>query len=76
MGTALVSCRCGCHCEPARIDAHRPTAPGGRGESVFAVRHIRISNASGTCVLRVRILHETSSGNHKFKLSGLTLSVV
>ena len=77
MGVARISCVDDCECEAVDIDAH---VPGGRF-SVFkaktinarrrsTVAAVRGDDACG-CKVEVRILEQTRSGEHKFKVLSL-----
>jgi len=72
MGRAEVSCHHGCRCPGSTLDGHRIDTD--RNISVFAPHQIRVTGASASCVVRVRVLDESSTVGHKFKLS--TLNVV
>mmetsp|Transcript_28807 Transcript_28807/g.61973 ORF Transcript_28807/g.61973 Transcript_28807/m.61973 type:complete len:107 (-) Transcript_28807:81-401(-) len=79
MGIASVECVGDCYCPTEQVDAH---VPGGKF-SVFKARTIRLHRAekrptqpaSGKpgcgCGLKLTILQNTSSGEHKFKVLSL-----
>ena len=69
MGRAEISCHHGCRCQGSTLDGHRIDAD--RNVSVFAPHQIRVTGASASCVVRVRVLDESSTVGHKFKLSSL-----
>ena len=72
MGRAEVTCHAGCTCEPVTLDGHRVDAD--RNVSVFAGCHLELRGASASCIVRVRVLEDTSTDGHKFKLGLLTVS--
>jgi hypothetical protein len=72
MGTARVSCATGCACSPLVLDAHETTRRDSL-ETVAPPLHVH-GQPHATCVLRVRLLPETSSGEHKFKLTALIVT--
>ena len=68
MGVLGVSCVAGCVCEPTELDAH---VDGGR-VSVERRGELAVSQAE-LCTLRLRVLDRTSSGERKWKLTGVTV---
>ncbi|EFJ52634.1 hypothetical protein VOLCADRAFT_85814 [Volvox carteri f. nagariensis] len=68
MGVAEVSCVSGCSCDPVEIDAHIKE----RVSQVYMSR--LVVSQSRECVLEVKVTDKTSSGEHKFKVSGLVLA--
>jgi len=81
MGIAKVSCVDDCSCEPVEIDAH---VPGGKfsvfkAKTIVATRQAaaglhKVDEACG-CKVEVRILEQTKSGEHKFKVLSLMTAV-
>lgn len=72
MGIAQVRCQGGCMCPAETIDAH----DASRKTSEHASRMLRLSQvtvADALCELNVTVLGATSSGEHKFKLTGLVV---
>ena len=74
-GQGIVSIHClrSCWCAEQRIDAHKPAAEGGRNESVFAEYSFGVTGRTRDCGLRLRVLEETSSGGHGFKVRTLVV---
>ena len=70
MGAAALSCAAGCACEPAVLQGHV-----NGSVSVEHDAHVAVTQAEA-CVLQLRVLPETSSGGHKFKLLGVTLGAL
>ena len=82
MGMAVVQCVRDCSCSPRVVDAHAPTPQGERNVSVYKQMSLSVSSAQspreGTgrgadhgvrqCWIRMRVLPNTSSGEHKFKV--------
>ena len=67
MGVAELRCTAGCTCTPQRIDAHRRVR-----QSVFTMHSFAIERAhDDSCTMEIRLLQETSSGEHKFKVRSL-----
>ena len=66
MGRALVTCVSGCTCEPTLIDGHSST---GR-HSVPLLEELQVSSAR-RCVLQLKVMEGTSSGEKKFKVMQL-----
>ena len=88
MGRARVSCvGSGCACSPLTVDAHVPTSPGARNETIWrrvglqvvvrsqAQPQVTSRQRAHECSMRLRVLPETSSGEHKFKLSLATVEL-
>ena len=75
MGRAHVSCARGCACDSTTLDSFRVSRT--RNVSVFARHMLEIrGHASAMCIVRVRVLPESSTDGHKFKLGSLlTVSV-
>lgn len=73
MGRIKLRCLGGCRCATHILDAHRVTH-SERNASVYADHEFALRGASAGCVLRARILNETSSGGHKFKMRFLALT--
>ena len=81
MGRARLHCAGACRCEPLEIDAHRPA--GGKGNlSITEVLPVDLSDApmeqdvqlwaaQCACTVWLRVLPESSSGEHKFKVVAL-----
>ena len=75
MGQASVSCTAGCSCITELIDAHSSK----QRTSIIATHRVPITESAAGgpwCVLRVVVLDGTSSGEHKFKLTGLLVGAV
>ncbi|GFR42716.1 hypothetical protein Agub_g3640 [Astrephomene gubernaculifera] len=68
MGKARISCVSGCACEEVVVDAHITQ----RVSQVYMAR-ILVSQAR-ECLMEVTVLDQTSSGENKFKVSGLVVS--
>jgi hypothetical protein len=64
MGRAVVSCVSGCACEPSVIDAHEAVTK----HSINRLHEVHVS-ASRACILQIKVLQQSSSGQHKFKVS-------
>ena len=58
------SCVSGCHCHPKYVDGHHE-----EHNSQTFLAQLDVSQA-GECVLGIRLLTNTSSGEHKFKVGG------
>lgn len=85
MGIAHVSCVHGCSCEARELDAHRRS---GRNVSVYVEASVVVrfhpsapsAAESGRapprrhCAMALRVLGRTSSGEHRFVLTRLTVS--
>ena len=70
MGRVLVECQAGCTCMPQVIDGHHVDPI--RNTSVFVETSLAVcAVASQLCQLRITVLHDSSSGLHKFKLRSL-----
>ncbi|KAJ1640129.1 hypothetical protein T492DRAFT_832329 [Pavlovales sp. CCMP2436] len=84
-GIAEVSCTGGCACGAQRVDSHNPSEQtstlGVLNLPFFEVAPARIKrekladSAGALCLLRLRVLNETSSGAHKFKLVRMIVEV-
>ena len=78
MARALLRCRLPCTCETQTIDAHRTS--NERNSAVYQMHAFELAapaNVTGSaseCELEVRVLPQTSSGEHKFKLQQLTVT--
>ena len=72
MGVAAVRCVAGCACDEQRIDAHQRD---GQRASVF-VTHDFEATMTTHCSLEVRVLEETNSGEHKFKIAKAVVNEV
>lgn len=70
MGAAALSCVAGCACEPATLQGHVSGSV-----SVEFDAHLPVTQAEA-CTLQLRVLPETSSGGHKFKLLGVSLGAL
>ena len=79
MGQARLSCVGGCTCTPTVYDAHANASRVSLSETGPPValheKSGRIGNASA-CTLLLRVLASTRSGEHKFKLTALTVAPV
>ncbi len=82
MGMVSVQCAGDCDCKAETVDAH---VPGGKF-SVFKARTLAVRRAEQPrpspskrkdcgCVLKLEILKETGSGEHKFKVLSLMTAV-
>ena len=69
MGQAQVSCVSGCECEGMLVDAH-----DGRFQQSITQSATLLVTMSEECVIKLVVMHETSSGGHKFKLQHVTTS--
>ncbi|EFJ52999.1 hypothetical protein VOLCADRAFT_85815 [Volvox carteri f. nagariensis] len=68
MGVAEVSCISGCSCDPTEVDALIQ-------EEVSQVYLVGLVVSQSTeCVIEVLVLNRTSSGEHKFKVSGVVVA--
>ncbi|KAG2496419.1 hypothetical protein HYH03_005645 [Edaphochlamys debaryana] len=68
MGVADFSCVSGCECTPLVTDAHIK-------QQVSQVYFARLDvTQSKECVIQVKVLEQTSSGERKFKVSGVVVS--
>jgi len=72
MGIARVHCVSGCVCIPQELDAHRP--PSRRNVSIFRDGLIQVDFTTARCEMALRLLHRTSSGQHKWVLTRVTVS--
>ena len=81
MGIARLHCSGGCSCEPQTIDAHQLGEV--RNVSIFTQYAFRVQaggraangkRASRDCELALRVLAQTSSGGHKFKVRSLSIT--
>jgi hypothetical protein len=63
MGSAWLFCMSGCKCASQTINAHHAV----RQSTVFLVRLLPTEHAD--CMIGVKVLHNTTSGKHKFKVS-------
>lgn len=72
MGRAQVSCHRGCTCALSTIDGHRVDAD--RNVSVFVPHQLQVHGAAASCVVRVRVLEQSSTLGHKFKLSTVNVA--
>jgi hypothetical protein len=70
MGAARLACASGCECEPAVLEGHV-----NGSVSVECDAHVAVTQATA-CTLQLRVLEETRSAGHKFKLLGVTLSAL
>ncbi|GLC64570.1 hypothetical protein PLESTF_000180000 [Pleodorina starrii] len=68
MGVATISCVSGCSCESVEVDALIPD----RVSQVY-LAGLNASQAR-ECVIEVRVLDRTRSGEHKFKVSGVVVA--
>jgi hypothetical protein len=62
MGSAWIFCASGCKCASQTINAHHSL----RQSTVFLARLLPTENAD--CVIGVKVLRNTTSGKHKFKV--------
>jgi hypothetical protein len=65
MGKAVLSCTAGCTCEPLLVNGHSHVQ-----HSIPRVVKLPVSQHRH-CRVRVTIVEETDSGEHKFKLTGM-----
>ncbi|GLC64085.1 hypothetical protein PLESTF_000116500 [Pleodorina starrii] len=68
MGIASIRCTSGCNCKDAEVDAHIPE----HGSGTYQMR-LMVSQ-SEACELTTTVSERTSSGQHKFKVSGVVIS--
>lgn len=73
MGRLSLTCVGGCKCERQILDGHR-TYTVERNISVYEDYEFEAVGASSECIFRGRILQDTSSGGHKFKMRFLTVT--
>ena len=82
MGVARINCVKGCTCRPTDVDAHRHK-PGERNVSVYVEASLdvnftgRVAASDGSrkpCVVALRMLKRTSSGEHRWVLTRATVS--
>lgn len=69
MGVALFKCVEGCSCTDLEVDAHQ--------EDNVSVLHLALLNAAPpntTCTISIRLSDKTSSGEHKFRVSGVIVN--
>ena len=69
MGIARVECSFGCSCSPIEVNAH----DASHRVSVEDTANVAVSQHPA-CRLRLKILNETTSGHHKWKLMGVTIT--
>jgi hypothetical protein len=69
MGNAWIFCYSGCKCASQTINAHHTL----RQSTVFLARLLPTEDAD--CVIGVKVLHNTTSGKHKFKVRPVTLMI-
>lgn len=65
-GTARLTCVEGCECEPQEINAHDPS----ERVSIEATHVVNVTQAE-RCLVEIRVVKNTTSTEHKFKLLGL-----
>ncbi|KXZ51888.1 hypothetical protein GPECTOR_11g322 [Gonium pectorale] len=68
MGTARISCVSGCSCAPAEVDASTRDRVSQTYLAAVAASQAR------QCVVQIEVLNRTSSGGHKFKVSGVVVA--
>lgn len=68
MGQAEVSCVSGCSCAPVLLQGHTKEKHSQQELLKFMV------SQSAECVVQVKVLPDTESGEHKVKLTGLVVS--
>ncbi|WIA28011.1 hypothetical protein OEZ86_010599 [Tetradesmus obliquus] len=68
MGSAWIFCLAGCKCASQTINAHHTL----RQSTVFLARLLPTEHAE--CVIGVKVLRNTTSGKHKFKVNGLMMN--
>ena len=68
MGVAVLRCQSGCECDELQIDAHQ--------EERSSQVHLQtlFASQSARCVLSLTVAGNSSSGEHKFKVTGLIVS--
>ncbi|KAG2488939.1 hypothetical protein HYH03_012560 [Edaphochlamys debaryana] len=68
MGKAEFRCSSNCTCEPLTVDGHH--------DKLISQTYIApmLVSASADCRVTIRVLHDTSSGEHKFKVSGVVVA--
>ena len=69
MGRVALRCVRGCTCHEQRLDAHRTS--NVHNESIFLRHFFHLRGAAADCTLALRVLNESSSGAHKFKVRSL-----
>ena len=81
MGVALFSCAGACACDEIVVDAHNAQRVAGNApvslETVAPAIEIRYEGrprSRAVCQLRVRVLPNTTSGEHKFKVTALIVT--
>ena len=70
MGKVRISCFADCACAPLVLDAHHDARYSPYDLSWFGAT----PTGQGRCGVRLTVLDETSSGEHKFKLTALFLN--
>ncbi|GIL59876.1 hypothetical protein Vafri_14684 [Volvox africanus] len=68
MGRAGVHCEGGCTCNYLILDGHHPSHTSQTFPHPFKVTQAE------DCVIAVKVLHETGSGKHKVKITGIMVS--
>ncbi|KAG2433670.1 hypothetical protein HXX76_008041 [Chlamydomonas incerta] len=68
MGVAAFSCVAGCACAPTEVDGHH-----GEKVSQLYMVVLEVSQAPA-CDIEIKVLDRTSSGEHKFKVSGAVIA--
>ena len=77
MGRAAVSCQGACVCAALEVDAHLDASQ--QRVSVLHLERVPLElepRSTGPCILSVRVLPGTSSGEHKFKVLSLMMQGV
>ena len=71
MGKVKITCFADCACAPLVLDAHHDARYSPYDLAWFSATP---TTADGRCGVRLSVLNETSSGEHKFKLTALFLN--
>jgi hypothetical protein len=84
-GIAEISCAGGCACDAQRVDSHNPRVqtstldllnlPVAEVAPAPKKHKKRLTSADSLCLLRLRVLNETSSGAHTFKLARMIVEM-
>jgi hypothetical protein len=68
MGRAKISCISGCSCQPVTVDGYHK-----HHHQRLATARVYVTQ-SPECHIGVQVLPKTSSGHHKFKVTGVMLA--
>ena len=72
MGRAVLRCESSCACKEQRLEAHRTSAV--HNESFFIRHFFHLRGATDACRISLRVLGESSSAGHKFKVRSLFIA--